>query len=295
MRWKGRRQSENVEDRRNISPGLAIGGIGGLGGLVVLLLALFLGVDPQALLQQMPQQPAPPGAEAGADAAGGIAKTDDPAQDELAQFVSVVLADLEDVWKEQFQERGKTYQEPKLVLFRDRVSSACGMQGAATGPFYCPADSKVYIDLAFYQEMKNRLGAPGDFAQAYVIAHEVGHHVQNLLGISDRVHAQQGRVSKTEANELSVRLELQADFFAGVWAHHAQQNWRILEPGDIEEALNAATAIGDDRLQKQSRGYVVPESFTHGTSEQRTRWFSRGLKTGDMEQGDTFALEYQRL
>jgi len=291
MRWKGRRQSEHVEDRRSMKPGLAIGG---LGGLVLVVLALFLGVDPQALLQQMPQQP-PPGAGAGPNPEGGIAKTDNPAQDELAEFVSVVLADTEDVWKQLFQEMGRAYKEPTLVLFRERVSSACGFQSAATGPFYCPLDSKVYIDLAFYQEMKSKLGAPGDFAQAYVIAHEIGHHVQNLMGISDKVHSLQGQVGKEEANELSVRLELQADFFAGVWAHHAQQNWRILEPGDIEEALNAATAIGDDRLQKQSRGYVVPESFTHGTSEQRTRWFARGLKTGDVEQGDTFAVDYKAL
>jgi predicted metalloprotease len=190
---------------------------------------------------------------------------------------------------------GKMYREPELVLFRDRVRSACGFQSAATGPFYCPPDQHVYIDLSFFEEMKSQLGAPGDFAQAYVIAHEVGHHVQNQLGISDEVHYQQERVSKTAANELSVRLELQADFFAGVWAYHAEQNWQILEEGDVEEALNAATAIGDDRLQMKSRGLVVPESFTHGTSKQRARWFLRGLKTGDMTAGDTFDLPYDQL
>jgi hypothetical protein len=262
--------------------------------VVLLVIALFMGVDPQALLQQLPQEP-PPGAGAGPEVADGLAKTGDAEQDELAEFVSVVLADTEDVWKQRFQDLGRTYQEPKLVLFRDRVSSACGFQNAAVGPFYCPGDQKVYIDLGFYQEMKDRLGAPGDFAQAYVIAHEVGHHVQNLMGISDKVHALQGRADKEEANDLSVRLELQADYYAGVWAHHAHQNWRILEPGDVEEALNAASAIGDDRLQMQAQGYVVPESFTHGTSAQRARWFNRGLKTGDVEQGDTFAVPANQL
>lgn len=206
-----------------------------------------------------------------------------------------MLADTEEVWTEQFARAGRTYRKPTLVLFRDQVRSACGFASAASGPFYCPADQQVYIDLAFYQDMKDKLGAPGDFAQAYVIAHEVGHHVQNLLGISEDVHARQQRVDKVEANELSVRLELQADFLAGVWAHHAEQKWQILEPGDIEEALNAATAIGDDRLQQQSRGTVVPESFTHGTSKQRVRWFTRGLKTGDMNAGDTFSVRYSDL
>jgi hypothetical protein len=206
-----------------------------------------------------------------------------------------VLADTEDVWAEQFREQKMQYRKPTLVLFRGQVQSACGFQGAATGPFYCPLDEKLYIDLSFYDEMKERLGAPGDFAQAYVIAHEVGHHVQNLLGISDKVRQLQSRTGPEEANRLSVRLELQADFFAGVWGHHAEQNWQILEEGDIEEALGAATAIGDDRLQRETRGVVVPESFTHGTSEQRKRWFYRGLKSGDMSQGDTFEIAYAEL
>lgn len=282
MRWKGRRASENVEDRRSMKGPLVAGG--GVLGLVLLLVVILLGGDPRPLLQDLQNQPA-----------GQQVVPVDPAEEELVQFVSVVLADTEDVWTELFREMGRPYRKPKMVLFRDRVQSACGFQAAATGPFYCPPDEHVYIDLSFYHEMKHRLGAPGDFAQAYVIAHEVGHHVQNLLGISDQVHQQQRRAGKGEANRLSVRLELQADFLAGVWAHHAQQNWRILEPGDIEEGLRAASAIGDDRLQRQSRGFVVPESFTHGTSEQRARWFVRGLKTGDIEQGDTFAIPYDQL
>jgi predicted metalloprotease len=238
------------------------------------------------------QQNAPP---QGAGRGNGEPVNLDPEEAKLTQFVSVVLADTEDVWQELFRARGQEYREPQLVLFRDRVASACGFNSAATGPFYCPGDAKVYLDLGFFDEMAQRLQAAGDFAQAYVIAHEVGHHVQGLLGISDQVYSAQGRVSQAEFNELSVRLELQADFFAGVWAHHAQRNWQILEEGDIEEALRAATAIGDDRLQRKSQGIVVPESFTHGTSEQRTRWFIRGLKSGDMAQGDTFALSYDEL
>lgn len=285
MRWKGRRQSQNVEDRRGARTGrLAVGGVGGAIGLVILIIVVLMGGDPQAVLEQMPQQPAGAGGNLGGPAAGAP----NPEEDELAEFVSVVLADTEDVWTELFRQNGDAYRLPKLVLFRDRIQSACGFQSAAVGPFYCPADQRVYIDLGFYEEMKNKLGAPGDFAQAYVIAHEVGHHVQNLMGVSDEVHELQGRVSKEKANDLSVRLELQADFFAGVWAHHAEKNWDILEEGDIKEALNAAAAIGDDRLQMKARGYVVPESFTHGTSEQRARWFLKGLRTGDMKQGNTF-------
>jgi len=282
MRWKGRRQSENVEDRRAMRGPVMAGG--GLLGLILVLAVVMLGGDPRPLLQQIEnnQQQAGP-AEI------------DPAQDELGQFVSVVLADTEDVWTELFREQNMQYRKPTLVLFRGQVQSACGFQGAATGPFYCPLDEKLYIDLSFYDEMKERLGAPGAFAQAYVIAHEVGHHVQNLLGISDKVRQLQSRTGPEEANRLSVRLELQADFFAGVWGHHAEQNWQILEEGDIEEALGAATAIGDDRLQRETRGVVVPESFTHGTSEQRKRWFYRGLKSGDMSQGDTFEIAYAEL
>jgi predicted metalloprotease len=284
MKWKGRRQSENVEDRRSMR-GPAVAG-GGLLTLVVIVGAILFGADPQMIMNLLGnvQQQAPQG-DAGPPAAN----------DELAQFVSVVLADTEEVWEAQFRKLGKQYQEPKLILFRGAVQSACGFQQSATGPFYCPPDQKVYIDLDFYNELKSRLGAPGDFAQAYVIAHEVGHHVQNLLGISDDVHRRQSRASKEEANRLSVRLELQADFLAGVWAHHAQQNWQILEPGDIDEALRAAAAIGDDKLQADARGYVRPESFTHGTSEQRVRWFTRGLKSGDIEQGDTFLVPYDEL
>jgi len=218
----------------------------------------------------------------------GERRATSPEEDELAEFVSVVLADTEDVWNKLFSEEGQSYREPKLVLFTGQVQSACGFASAAVGPFYCPGDETVYIDLQFYDELRRKFGAPGDFAQAYVIAHEIGHHVQKQLGITSKVDAMRGRVSQEEFNQLSVRLELQADFFAGVWAHHAQRMQQILEPGDINEALQAAGAIGDDRLQKQAQGYVVPESFTHGTSEQRERWFRRGFESGDMAQGDTF-------
>jgi predicted metalloprotease len=259
---------------------VAIGG-GGIGLLVIVVIALFLGVDPTPLLQQTTSSSvsqgspsAPPPAE----------------QNELADFVSVVLADTEDTWRAQFAEGGQRYVEPTLVLFTDRVQSACGMAGAAMGPFYCPADQQIYIDLGFYDELRTRFRAPGDFAQAYVIAHEVGHHVQNLLGISDQVHNSQRGLGKAEANALSVRLELQADCFAGVWANRAQRTRDILEPGDIEEALNAASAIGDDRIQRQAGGAVAPDSFTHGSSEQRVRWFKRGFETGDGGLCDTFSV-----
>ena len=257
---------------------------GGLGLVVILILIAVLGGDPMAFLQQMDSSGLP-----GMEQSAGEPQGTNPEQDELASFVGVVLADTEDVWNKLFREMGESYQEPKLVLFTGQVRSACGFASAATGPFYCPGDRNVYIDLGFYRELKQRFGAPGDFAQAYVIAHEVGHHVQNLMGISDKVHAIRGRVSDAEYNQMSVRLELQADFFAGVWAHHAQKMKRILEEGDVEEALRAANAIGDDTLQKQMQGHVVPDSFTHGTSEQRMRWFLKGFKTGDMKQGDTFS------
>lgn len=286
MRWRGRRGSENVEDRRS-SRGPAMAGGGSiLGILFIMLLVWLLGGDPLAVLRGLPQQQ--PGG-------GGGPVAVNPADDERAQFVSVVLADTEDVWAQQFRQMGKRYEDPTLVMFRGTVQSACGFQQSATGPSYCPLDQKVYIDLSFFDDMSDNLGAEGDFAQAYVIAHEVGHHVQNLMGISEEVHRARTQVGKEEANELSVRQELQADFLAGVWAHHAQQNWNILEEGDIEEALNAATAIGDDRLQMESRGFVVPESFTHGSSKQRARWFYKGLKTGDIDQGDTFAIPYDQL
>jgi predicted metalloprotease len=281
MLWKGRRESENIEDRGALTPRRIAAG-GGIGAIILALVVYFLGGDPNQLLKQMggdPQQQAAPQGE----------PAPDPARDEAKHFVAVVLADTEDVRRDQFRKMGKTYREPHLVLFRGKVESACGLADAAMGPFYCPGDEMVYLDLDFFDELKTRFRAPGEFAQAYVIAHEVGHHVQKLLGISDKVHAQRERLSKAEYNRLSVRLELQADFLAGLWAHHAQKTKHILEPGNLEAALRAANAIGDDRLQKQARGYVVPDSFTHGTSEQRIRWFRRGFETGDMAQGDTFA------
>jgi uncharacterized protein len=283
MRWKEGRRSENVEDRRGIPAGVAIGG--GIGTLLIVLVATFLGADPRQVLNilQNQQQAAP--RQAGAPVPG------DAAEEERADFVRVVLADTEDVWDDVFQSVNKQYIKPKLDLFRGSTTSDCGRASSSVGPFYCPADQKVYIDLGFFQELKERFKAPGDFAEAYVIAHEVGHHVQNLLGISDKVHALQSRSSKAEANELSTRLELQADFLAGVWANHAQKMRQILEVGDVEGALRAAEAIGDDRLQMEGQGYVVPDSFTHGTSKQRMRWFTKGLKTGDLKQMDTFNAE----
>jgi predicted metalloprotease len=287
MLWQGRRESDNVEDQRTLTPGrVAVGG--GIGAVLVALLVGLLGGDPQQFLRQI-QGDAPPQGDARDDRGAP------PANDEAKRFVAVVLADTEDVWREQFRKMGKTYKEPRLVLFSGRVESACGLADAAVGPFYCPGDQKVYLDLTFFTELKTRFKAPGEFAQAYVIAHEVGHHVQNLLGTSRRVENQRRQVGKAEANRLSVRLELQADFLAGVWAYHAQKMKHILEPGDLEAALRAANAIGDDRLQKQARGYVVPDSFTHGTSEQRIRWFRRGFETGDLSRGDTFKVPYEDL
>jgi predicted metalloprotease len=280
MRWKTGRRSSNIEDRRG--SGFAGSRVfrGSVGTLVLTLaLAYFLGINPQALLQLQQELVQPP------------VETDyqpTPQETQLADFVSVVLADTEDTWHAIFRQAGRTYEEPRLVLFSGSVTSACGMASAAMGPFYCSADGKIYIDLAFFDDLKRRHGAPGDFAQAYVIAHEVGHHVQNLLGIGDQVRsAQQGR-GKTEVNALSVQQELQADCFAGLWGNHADRSRRVLEQGDIEEALNAATAIGDDRLQKEAQGYVVPESFTHGTSRQRVEWFKRGIESGDFESCDVF-------
>ncbi len=281
MRWKSLRRSQNVEDRRGrrVSRKASIGG-GGLGVLVLALVAMYFGVDPAVVLegaggltaaQQNEQRQAPP-AE----------------QDELVEFTKAVLSTTEDTWNSIFQKLGRQYKEPKLVLFTESVSSACGSASAAMGPFYCPGDQQVYVDLSFYNDLKNRFGAPGDFAQAYVIAHEVGHHVQTLLGISGQVMQQRQRVGKTAGNALSVRQELQADCFAGVWANRVAGT-DILEPNDLEEGLNAASAIGDDRLQQQGRGYVTPESFTHGSSAQRVKWFKTGLETGDMNQCDTFS------
>ena len=254
---------------------------GGIGLLVLVGVGLFLGVDPSALMQIVQtQQGSAPAAPTGQKAT---------LEDEQSQFVAVVLADTEDTWHAVFRNAGREYQEPKLVLFSGSVRSACGFAQAAIGPFYCPADQKVYIDLSFYSDLKDRFRAPGDFAQAYVIAHEVGHHVQTLLGISEQVQRKKAQLSKVEGNQLSVRQELQADCLAGIWAHHADRTRNLLEGGDIEEGLNAASAIGDDRLQKQSQGYVTPESFTHGSSAQRVKWFKRGYQTGDMNACDTFS------
>ena len=280
MRWRGERESDNVEDRRGVSGGrVAIGG--GLGTIVVIVIALLLGADPRQLLGTLTNTPPP--------SASQTSRPSSQEDQELRKFVSVVLAKTEDVWQDVFRQNGKAYREPKLVLFTDQVQSACGFTGAAVGPFYCPGDEKIYIDLSFYNELRRRFNAPGDFAQAYVIAHEVGHHVQKLLGISQRIDAMQRRASEKEANQLSVRLELQADFFAGIFAKYVNDKG-ILDPGDIEEALRAASAIGDDQIQRQTSGYVVPDSFTHGTSEQRLRWFRKGYETGDIRQGDTFSL-----
>jgi predicted metalloprotease len=280
MRWRGERESDNIEDRRGMSGGgrVAIGG--GLGTLIIIVIALLLGADPRNILQQLPQDAGPATSQA--------PRTGNTEEEELKKFVSVVLAKTEDVWQDLFRQNGKQYREPTLVLFTDQVQSACGRGSAASGPFYCPGDEKVYIDLSFYEELRRRFSSPGDFAQAYVIAHEVGHHVQKLLGISDRVDSMQQRMSEVDANRLSVRLELQADFFAGVFARYVQKQG-LLEEGDIEEALQAASAIGDDAIQRQTSGRVVPDSFTHGTSEQRLRWFRKGFDTGDIRQGDTFS------
>jgi predicted metalloprotease len=288
MKWEGGRESRNVEDVRGRSggPGVRLGGGRGigLGTIAIALVAGWIfGINPMTILGLLSggggvpavQQPAP--------------AQRPPAEDQLARFVSVVLADTEDVWNAQFRAGGSAYREPKLVLFTGAVPTACGQGAAAMGPFYCPGDEKVYIDLGFYETMKTRLGAPGDFAQAYVIAHEVGHHVQMLMGVTAQVEKMRGQVSEARMNALSVRVELQADCLAGVWAHHAQKARQVIEQGDVEEALNAASAIGDDTLQKRGRGQVVPESFTHGTSAQRVRWFRTGLAGGSVKQCDTFA------
>lgn len=279
MRWRDRRQSDNIEDRRGMSGGkLALGGLGGLGGIVLLVVALLFGADPRQLLEQLPTT----------DSGPQTSRPTNPQEEELRQFVGVVLAETEDAWTDIFRQLGREYRKPTLVLFTDRVESACGVAGSAVGPFYCPGDEKLYIDLSFFQELRTRFGAPGDFAIAYVVAHEVGHHVQNLLGTMDKVNSARRRMGEDQANEVSVRVELQADFYAGVWANYAR-NRGIVEPGDIEEALGAASAVGDDRLQREAQGYVVPDSFTHGSSEQRGRWFRRGFDTGDVRMGDTFS------
>jgi len=290
MRWQGGRQSENVEDRRGMRGPVMIGG--GLGTLALVVIVMLLGGDPMAVLQQID----PGGGQVGPlDPGAPIDPANDPDGDRKA-FVATVLADTEDVWRAQFMQLGKRYEEPKLVLFSGQAESACGFADAAVGPFYCPGDSKVYLDMSFFRELEEKFRAPGDFAQAYVVAHEVGHHVQNLLGYSDKVQAARQRADKVEGNRLSVRLELQADYLAGVWAHHANKARHFLESGDVKAALDAANAIGDDKLQKQTRGYVVPDSFTHGSSAQRVRWFSRGLKTGSFQDAELlFKLDESEL
>ena len=298
MRWRGRKASVNVEDRRGRGGGMMGGRMGpmmrggkpmgcGCGGLLLIgIVMLLFGADPQQLLevleqtqvatQQAPQMPLP------GDDPGGTPS------DELGEFASVVLGDTEETWGRIFREEGYQYREPTMVLFSGSVRSACGFNSAATGPFYCPADSKVYLDLSFFNQLERRFGAPGDFAQAYVIAHEVGHHIQNQLGLSEQVQRARQRLSREEGNRLSIAMELQADCYAGVWAHHAHRNRQLLEPGDVEEGLRAASVIGDDAIQRNTTGYVQPESWTHGSSEQRVRWLRRGLETGDEDQCDTF-------
>ncbi|MDI7742807.1 neutral zinc metallopeptidase [Lysinibacillus fusiformis] len=282
METKGRRKSSNVEDRRGMSKGVIGGGIGGIGIIIAIIFTLLNGGDAGDVLNQVNQGQFQNGTN--------TEYVPTAEEEELAEFVSVVLADTEDVWHQLFEEQGLTYENPTLVLFTESVQSGCGTAGAAVGPFYCPADQKLYIDLSFYKELKNRFGAPGDFAMAYVVAHEVGHHVQTLLGTSQQVHELNGKISQEEYNEESVKLELQADYYAGVWANHVQ-DLGYLEAGDIDEALTAANAIGDDTLQKEAQGYIVPESFTHGTSEQRVRWFEKGYESGTIEGGDTFNTE----
>ena len=277
MKWLGGRESSNVDDRRSMSAGGGVAIGGGIIGVIYLIFQLLTGNGGDSdSPMQYPGQTVE------------MTQEQKSADDKRAQFVKVVLGYTEDVWGELFRQQGQQYREPTLVLFRNSVQSACGMASSASGPFYCSSDQEVYIDLSFYEELQNRFNAPGDFAEAYVIAHEVGHHIQKLLGISDKMENLRQQLSEGEYNKYSVMLELQADFFAGVWAHHAQQMKNILDPGDIDEALTAANAIGDDELQKETQGYVVPESFTHGTSQQRKYWFKKGFDTGDMKQGDTF-------
>lgn len=276
MKWIGRRQSGNVEDRRGIS-GKSIAGIGGVGGIIIAIIFALMGGDTSQIFNALENS-----------TQEQETSQSETRYDSLAQFTAVVLADTEDVWDSLFTGMGETYVKPTLVLFTNSVESACGNASSSVGPFYCSGDSKVYIDLAFLEELQGKIEAEGDFAQAYIIAHEVGHHVQNLLGILDKVHAKKSSLSESEYNDLSVRLELQADFLSGVWAHYAQKMKSILETGDIEEAMNASAAVGDDNIQMKSQGYVVPDAFTHGTSKQRTKWFMLGFNTGDLAKGDTF-------
>ncbi len=280
MKWQGRRVSGNVEDRRRFGgKGIAMGG--GLGGIVIVVLYLLMGGSPDQIMQQLQ-----PGSS---DVSTGVEQPLSAEQEQEGQFVGVILAETEDVWGQIFAANGESYRQPRLVMFSNQIASACGHAGASAGPFYCPSDERVYIDLEFFAQMQRQLGAQGDFALAYVIAHEVGHHIQNLLGTMEQVQSRRGSPSETEYNQLSVRLELQADFYAGIWAHYAARTAGLLEEGDIEEGINAASAVGDDRIMKQTQGYVVPDAFTHGTSEQRKRWFLRGYQSGDVSQGDTFS------
>ncbi|MGI2328084.1 KPN_02809 family neutral zinc metallopeptidase [Planococcus sp. YIM B11945] len=280
MKWQGRKGSRNVEDRRGSGGGGKTLVGGGLGGIVIVLIIAFMGGDPGAILNSL----------GGAETQSNEPYMETEQEREMAEFVSVVLADTEEVWADVFAEEGKEYVDPTLVLFSGSVDSACGTASAAVGPFYCPGDQNLYIDLSFYDELKQQFQAPGDFAMAYVIAHEVGHHVQNLLGTMDKIQPQRSRLSEEDYNKLQVKLELQADYLAGVWAHHAQ-GMDLLEEGDLEEALTAASAVGDDTIQQRSRGYVVPESFTHGTSEQRKKWFYRGFEYGNLDKGNTFSAK----
>lgn len=280
MLYKGRRQSSNVEDRRGMSSGRKVGIGGGIGTIIVVLIVVLLGGDPQSALEML---------QTGQGTEQTVGDYQPTAhEEELAEFVKVTFADTEDVWNKLFKQSGLEYREPTLVLFSNATNSSCGNASAATGPFYCPGDERVYIDLNFMEQLQERLGAEGDFAIAYIVAHEVGHHVQKMLGVLDQVHQLRGQVSEKKYNEQTVRLELQADFYAGIWAYHAQRMKNILEDGDVEEAMNAAQAVGDDRIQKQSQGYVVPDSFTHGTSAQRMKWFKKGFTTGNVKDGDTF-------
>jgi predicted metalloprotease len=283
MRWESGRRSDNVEDRRGLGGPVLIGGGMGIGGLVLVLLMMLAGVDPSDILQPGPGGGPGPNLPDGGPQRHQVQRVD-PGDDKLVDFTKVVLGSTEDVWRQEFQQRGRTYHPPKLVLFSGETDSGCGFASAAVGPFYCPRDRDVYLDLEFFQELRSRFHAPGDTAQAYVIAHEVGHHVQNEMGISDRVESARQQGGRRQANELSVRLELQADYLAGVWAHHAaKSNPDLFEPGDIEEALRGAASVGDDRLQMQAQGYVVPDAFTHGTSAQRLKWFRKGYETGDLK------------
>ena len=294
MRWLGDRESSNIEDRRGMGGGLPIG-IGGLGAVAIVVIGLFLGIDPSVLLSMLGDDNSGRTQTQQSDGSGYGSSTIPSAgprqagNDPTARFVSVVLADTEDVWRQTFSDMGRTYHDPRLILYTGTVESACGMASAASGPFYCPGDQKVYLDLSFFDQMRQRLNAPGDFAQAYVVAHEVGHHVQDELGILQAANAERAHSDKRRSNAISVRLELQADCFAGVWANRADRMRQILERGDIEEGLNAASAVGDDRLQRQARGVVVPDAFTHGSSAQRAHWFKTGLQSGDLKACDTFS------